>query len=220
MPSANDHFLHAYEDGLQYLELLEAKVTPHAMKPDAGQTGETLHVAQVALIDQFSEMTRAVIKDLKLEKPEAELVLRRTLTALNRIERVRFLLENLLEAVKRDQSLQNCLLLYKDLGLIEVQVPKATEDTRASPWRSSVGAGKVLRALWGRLRQVATTVMEIAINAIKVIPKLVALKPKPSIGLSGPFPTFSLQFELEAESMTIHELFNDLKAGMFELGGI
>jgi hypothetical protein len=58
------------------------------------------------------------------------------------------------------------------------------------------------------------TVMEIAINAIKVIPKLVAIKPKPSIGLSGPFPTFTLQFELEAESITIHELFNDLKAGI------
>ena len=53
--------------------------------------------------------------------------------------------------------------------------------------------------------------MELDVNAIKVIPKLVALKPKPSIGLSGPFPTFSLSFDIEAESITLHELFKDLR---------
>ena len=58
----------------------------------------------------------------------------------------------------------------------------------------------------------------LVINAIKVIPKLIALKPKPSIGLAGPFPTFSLAFELEADSITLYELFKDLK-GRAHIGG-
>jgi hypothetical protein len=52
--------------------------------------------------------------------------------------------------------------------------------------------------------------MELVANAVKVVPNFVSLKPKPSIGLAGPFPTFDLQFDLEAESLTIHELFHDL----------
>lgn len=208
MVSAGDVFLHSYGDALEHLKLIQTETALDA-KTDAKKP----HV-HVVLTEQFQTMVGSLIDDLSVEKPEPEVVLKRAFAAMNRIERHRFLLENLLEAVKRDESLQNSLGNYARLGLLDFEFPNTTEEKRQSPWRSNSGAGKLLRTLWDRLRRVAMTVMEIAINAIKVIAKLVAIKPKPSIGLSGPFPTFTLQFELEAESITIHELFNDLKAGI------
>lgn len=122
------------------------------------------------------------------------------------------MLTNLVEAVKRDDSLQNSIARYDFSGLLDYSVSEAlSEKKRESPWPSNLTSGRLLRKLGKRLRTVALTVMEIVANAIKMIPKLVSLKPKPSIGLSGPFPTFSLQFDLEAESITIHELFHELK---------
>jgi hypothetical protein len=208
MASAGDVFLHSYGDALDHLKLIQAETVL-----EAENDAPSPHV-HTELTKQFKSMVGSLIKDLSMEKPEAEVVFKRALAAMNRIERQRFLLENLLEAVKRDESLQNSLGNYGRLGLLDFGFPNTTEEKRQSPWASNHGAGRLLRTLWDRLRQVAITVMEIAINAIKAVPKLVAIKPKPSIGLSGPFPTFSLQFELEAESITIHELFNDLKAGI------
>ena len=141
-------------------------------------------------------------------------MLQRGLRALNRVEQFRFLLENLLEAVKRDDSLQNSLSLYGSLGLHDFPVANLSEEKKQSPWPFNPNSGRLLRKLWDRLRKAALTLMEIVTNAIKVIPKLVSIKPKPSIGLSGPFPTFSLQFDLEAESITIHELFHELKGSL------
>jgi hypothetical protein len=127
-------------------------------------------------------------------------------------------LENLLEAVKRDDSLQNSLILYRDLDLLDFTLPpdltEEPTEAKKSPWPSSWFSGGILRNLWNHLQKVALNVMEIVANAIKVVPKLIAIKPAPSIGLSGAFPTFSLEFDLEAESITIHELFHELTGSL------
>jgi hypothetical protein len=163
------------------------------------------------VLDSFDKILEDTERELK-EKTDAESLLKNGLRALARIERFRFLLDNLLESVKRDQSLHNSVLLFKTAGLFDspnVSIDPS-EETRNSPWRSNQGSGAFLRKILNRVKQVALTLMELVTNAIKVIPRLVSLKPKPSIGLSGPFPTFSLEFELEAESITIHELFEVL----------
>jgi hypothetical protein len=54
--------------------------------------------------------------------------------------------------------------------------------------------------------------MELLSHALKVSSKFSAIKPKPSVGLSGPFLTFSLEFDLQAESMPIYDLFQDLRS--------
>lgn len=212
MPSSEEMFQHSYRDGLQDLELNRAQ-NEEDLK-DALSAAVVLPDAHRILYEQYSKMIRAVIKDLTLEKPDPDLVLQRGLRALNRVEQFRFLLENLLEAVKRDTSLQNSLRLYGSLGLHDFPVANLSEETRQSPWPFNPNSGRLLRKLWDRLRKAALTLMEIVTNAIKVIPKLVSIKPQPSIGLSGPFPTFSLQFDLEAESITIHELFHELKGSL------
>ena len=72
------------------------------------------------------------------------------------------------------------------------------------------GAGRVLRKLLERLRDAALTIMEMVINAMKQIPHLVSLKPKAEIGVSGPFPAFEVQIDIEVEPVTLHEFFRAL----------
>ncbi len=212
MPSSEEMFQHSYRDGLQDLELNQAQ-NEVDLKAALSQPDESPR-AHLILLEQYDKMISAVIKSLTLERPDPDLVLRRGLSALNRVEQFRFLLENLFEAVKRDNSLQNSLIRYGSLGLLDFTVSDLSEETSQSLWPSNPGSGLLLRNLWDRLRKAALTIMEIVANALKVVPKLVSIKPKPSIGLSGPFPTFSLEFDLEAESITIHELFHELKGSL------
>jgi len=205
MPSSEEMFQHSYRDGLRELELNRAQneVTLKDLQEPSLQ-------AQRILLKQYDKMMHAIIAHLTLEKPDPDLVLQKGLRALNRVEQFRFLLENLLEAVKRDDSLQNSLIRFYSLELIDLNDVSLSEEKRKSPWPSNLRSGRLLRKLWDSLRKVALTLMEIVVNAIKIVPTLVSIKPKPSVGLSGPFPTFSLQFDLEAESITIHELFHAL----------
>jgi hypothetical protein len=210
--SSEESFQHFYRYGLRDLEFDQMQA-----RADKEQQQE---LPRRILLEEYEKMIGEVIKFLTMAgpDPDPDLVLQNGLNALRRIEHFRFVLGNLLEAVKRDDSLENSLIRYQQLELLGFTVPsdltgeKAEE--RKSPWRFNPGSGHFLRKLLDRLRKAALTIMEIVANAIKVSSKLISIKPKPSIGLSGPFPTFSLEFDLEAESITIHELFHDLKEGL------
>lgn len=164
------------------------------------------------MCEQFSKMISDVIRSLSFDRPDPELVFKNGLNALKRIEQFRFLLDNPLEAVKRDDSLQNSLTRYSELGLIDFPVSHLKEETRNSPWLFNRGVGRVLKKLWESLRDAALTVMEMVINAMKQIPHLISLKPKAQIGVTGPFPSFSVQIDIEVEPVTLHEFFRALLA--------
>jgi len=198
-------FEHFHRDGLNDIELHRLRIEEE-LKTALSNKG-----AQGLLFEQYSDMVKGIIENLRLGKRDPEAVFQNGLGALKRIEQFRFLLENLIEAVKRDESLNNSLRQYDSLGFFDFKFVDLSEEKRNSPWLSNPGSGRVLRRLWDSLRTVAFTVMDIVANAIKAVPKFVSIKPKPTIGFSGPFPTFSLQFDLEADSMTIHELFHVLK---------
>lgn len=206
MPSPEENFEHFYRDGLRDLELnraqndLDLQPTPNASP------------GHLILCEQYSKMIGDVISSLNFDRPAPELVFKNGLNALKRIEEFRFLLDNLLEAVKRDDSLQNSLTRYSELGLIDFPVSHLTEEKRNSPWAFNGGAGRVLKRLLGRLRDAALTVMEMVINAMKQIPHLISLKPKAEIGITGPFPSFGVQIEIEVEPVTLHEFFRALLA--------
>jgi hypothetical protein len=212
--SSEEMLQHLYHDRLQQLKLNQAQT--EALGAELVGLGAELVDSRRILLEQYKAMIGEVIESLTIEKPDPELVLQRGLKALYRIEQFRFLLGNLLEAVKRDESLKNSLIHYKSLGLTDFTPPQSftQEEEKKSPWPSNAGAGRFLRKLWEQLRKAALTIMEIVLNAIKLVPKLVSIKPQPSIGLSGPFPTFSLEFDLEAEAITIHEFFHDLTEGL------
>ena len=204
MPSREENFEHFYRDGLRDLELNRAQNDLDLQPaPDAPP-------AHLIMCEQYSKMIGDVIRSLSFDRPVPELVFKNGLNALKRIEEFRFLLDNLLEAVKRDDSLQNSLTRYSELGLIDFPVSHLAEEKRNSPWLFNRGTGRLLRKMLGRLRDAALTVMEMVINAMKQIPHLISLKPKAEIGVSGPFPTFEVQIDMEVEPVTLHELFRAL----------
>jgi hypothetical protein len=210
MPSPKEMFEHLYHDRLQDLKRNRDQNKLDLKDAQASETPEV----HTVILEQYDYLINAVIESLTSTPPAPELVFKNGLCALRRIEQFRFLLDNLLEAVKRDDSLQNSLIRYKDLDLTGFSLPPDLgEEKRQSPWPSMFGAGRVLKKLLKGLGNAALTVMEMVANAINLIPQLVAIKPKAVIGVTGPFPTFSLQFEVEAEMIGLHELFRALIDG-------
>src|SRR5688572_8645439 len=62
--------------------------------------------SQKALLDQHQKLLNGIVESLKKEeKAEPASVFQKGLTALSDLEKERYLLENLLEAVKRGESL-------------------------------------------------------------------------------------------------------------------
>jgi hypothetical protein len=206
MPSPEEQFRHAYYDSLAALERVQLQ-----NQVDKAGVSRSDSPADLVLLDKFDELVGTVVESVKREVAEPEAILKGCMNALEKVEEFRFLLDNVIESVKRDQSLHNTLKQYQEAGLVQHKaLCDMTDEVRNSPWPWNRDAGPFLRKLWHRLRKVALIVIEIVVNAIQVVPKFASLKLKPSIGIAGAFPTFHLQFELEAEAVTIHELFHDL----------
>jgi hypothetical protein len=176
--------------------------------------------SQRALLDHHQRLLQGIVESLKQEeKLEPASVFQRGLTALSDIEKERFLLENLLEAVKRGESFRNMLERYNTLKLTDYEIanlpresPAPTKPNIQSPVlpSSSIGAGSLLRQLLGRLKKVSLKIMQLLVNALRVIPKFMSIKP--SIGFSGPFPSLSFQLDLQTESRNLYELFQELNS--------
>lgn len=175
-------------------------------------------VTQQKLVAKHQETLDGILSSVNEEKFEPTSVFQKGLTALANMDKERFLIENLLEAVKRGESLRDTVGKYRTLGLTDIDVSQVAIDVNnnndgaASLPPSSVGAGKLLGQFLHKLKKVSTKLMQLVINAMKAIPKFIGIKP--SIGFSGPFPILSLQFDLQTESITLHELFQDLTKGL------
>lgn len=210
MPTAEEIFIQYYRFAIQEIELIRIR-NCKLIKERQFVYDQERRRAFDLVIQYFENELDQINSELHAEVPDPEVLIWRCVSALNRLEKSHFLMSNLIEAVKRDESLQNVLIRYQHLEIFSSENGRLTEETRNSPWLSNRGAGALLEILRNGLKKVAFTVMEIFCNALKCIPKFIALRPKPSIGLSGPFPTISLQFDIEAESVTIHELLEGLK---------
>jgi len=187
------------------------------LRPDVSE-----NQAQRSLLDKHQELLKQIVEDFKKEeKPEPASVFQKGLRALSNIEKERFLVENLLEDIKRGESFRNILERYNTLNLSNFEttnIPRENATTTRSRNQvttlppSSAGAGDLLQQLLERLKKVAIKVMQLLINAMKVIPKFVSVKP--IVGFSGPFPTFSFQLDLQTEALNLYELFQDLTRGL------
>lgn len=164
---------------------------------------------QKALFKKHKTTLDNILKNLAEDEPDPESIFKKALSALSEIDQERFLLENLLEAVKQQKrSLNGVLQTYHALGLTDIDANQINEGERVTGTDvpgSSVGSGKLLGRMLGTLKKIAIKTIQLCINAMKAIPRFVGIRP--SIGFSGPFPTFSIEFELEMESVTLHDLF-------------
>jgi hypothetical protein len=168
----------------------------------------TPHPSHVLIVEIMSEEIDRIVGDLeKAENPRAEV--KAALQGLSRLESQGFVLQNLMEAVKRDDSFSDTIARYGKLGIL----PKGKSlepDSKTNPWNSSMGVWRILKSIKAQFRTVALRLISILLNALKTLPMFVTLKPLPSIGWSGFLPSFSLQFDLEAEGVALSELIDVL----------
>jgi hypothetical protein len=153
-----------------------------------------------------------IITDLEADATaDPAVILRKALASLAKVDDMRFVLQNLLEALKRagieeTGIVKKTLDFYQHLGLTDLPVSLETSSNPPSDPHNPWGWGAVLRDLLKWLNKVALTLMEIVINAIKAIPMFIGIKPSIVV---GPLP--SLSFELVAESVSVAELFKVLR---------
>ena len=190
-PLPREEFIHFHRDGLKNLEIDRARLVAEG------------RVSELATLDtELIETLNQVFKKLSdAGRTDPEQVFREAIGALDNLDAKRFLIENLLEALKRGEGLKETLERYKNLGLIRV----APSPNITNPNLASVGKGLVTRkSLW---RRVTTAVVQIAVNAFKSIPKWIEIEPQ--ITFIGPIPAVS--FTLKGKGMNIQELFETLR---------
>jgi hypothetical protein len=131
----------------------------------------------------------------------AEVVFQQALKSLNEVEGKRFVIANVLESLKNGQSINMILPRYAGMGLVP-QFPPPTLIDETNPF-ATTQALLERKSLWER---VTTSVAQIAVNAVKTVPKLVEIKPH--FGLVGPVPTRG--FTLKGKVVSVYELFEAL----------
>jgi hypothetical protein len=143
MASPDELFSHAYRDALQALDRnrlaneAELRVAEAADEktPLPGPRAATTRAHRV-LHEMYDTKIRGVLTTVasgrpdlskqqpdrpEPDRPDPETVFGRGLRGLHQIEEFRSILTNLLEAVKRGDSLLNRLVAYRDLGLLETK---------------------------------------------------------------------------------------------------
>ncbi len=205
---AQDSFSHFHHDALRELKLLRATTVPYPADGPIQSAHEALRMMYESTLDGVIEqVANATLADAAL---------RGSLMALKKVDDLRYLLLNLLEVVKRGDSLQDGLKRLHEAGLVDGAAGEKIStfpltEKRQSPWPSTLRAGRFVRALLSKLTDAALSLMELATNAIKAIPKFASLRVKPNIGWTGFFPTFTLQVDLQAEAVSLYDFFELLK---------
>jgi hypothetical protein len=130
-----------------------------------------------------------------------------TLAGLSRLEALGSLVQNLMEAVKNDESFSDTLDRYSKLRIINLPSPINLEkDQKVNPWLSSVGVWRILESIKDQFRRIILRLIGLLLNAIKTIPMFIEIKPTPSVGWSGFLPSFSLEVDCSVQGASLHEL--------------
>jgi hypothetical protein len=132
----------------------------------------------------------------------------RQIKGLDELDAKRFLLHNVLEALKQGHSEKQIADNYARLGLLR---PVPAQASGREP-AANLGTGAEALGSLQSLKRAGLALCQISVNAIKSIPKFVEIEP--GIMLVGfvPVPTFALK----GKGVTIHELFELLrKPGCF-----
>jgi len=188
-PQSIEEFEHFHKDGMVRLEneklKLENMETP-GLDPLDLKLKQTL--------------TEILFELSKTKQIDPEQVFQAAISFLPDLDAQRFLIDNLLEAVKRGDNIVETMSRYETLGLLS---KGAVSDTTKI---STTDLGKELekrKSLW---RRVTTRVIQVSVNAIKSVPKWVQIEPQ--ILLVGPIPAIS--FRLKGKGMTIQDFVETL----------
>lgn len=156
------------------------------------------------IVPELIAMLREITSKLSPEgviAPEA--MFRAGLDAMDLVEAKRFVLDNLLEALKRGDKVAAVFKRFQDLGLLAHPAP----GVKPSSASSDEDAIKDLQKSKGLLKRTGLAAAQIATNAFRSIPKYVEIEP--SISIVGVVPV--LTFALKGKGVTVHELYETLK---------
>jgi hypothetical protein len=210
-------FRHQHGDALQTIKLNRFEVAGELRKEFANQELPPGAVpAREALLVEYESLHDEVIEDLTMDSLDPELVFKRAARSLERVESFRFLTDNLFEAVKHDESFNDTIKNYRHLSLFPSPTGGSAlpDDKRNSPWILNRFVGGFLKKLRKGLKKLALALIELLINALKVIPRFEEIEITPSVGFAGPFPTVSFDIALKAKGIAVHELFETLMGSL------
>jgi hypothetical protein len=169
---------------------------------------ETKDRSHIEFIRLMREEIAKIVQNLEnTEEPKS--VVKAALQGLYRLDALGFVLQNLMEAVKRDESFSETVARYSKLGILP-SVQTLEPDKKTNPWASSAAVWGILKSVKSQFRKIAFRLINILLNTLKTVPMFVKLKPSPSIGWLGFLPTIALEFELDIEGVALNELIDVL----------
>jgi hypothetical protein len=203
---SNEEFRHYLQNDVNVLKGIKCETEDIS----TGDTDGKINSVKEALQNDLQHLLDEIIEDLSPEgTPDPSAIMNSALKGLSKIEAKRFLLQNLLEAIKGGNvNVTEILQRYKDLGLTTIdlnptQNPNRNEEVVADGAKTK-GFGKVILGLLKKAAKIALTVIEIIKNSVLKVFGSVGVKP--IIGLTGAFP--SISFQLEVENLTASLFFD------------
>jgi len=187
-PQSIEDFEHLHNDSVERFEnerlRLETMPTPLGLGPLDFELKETL---------------KKILENIPKEgRVDPEDVFRAAVSSLPILDAKRYLVDNLLESLKRGEVLSETMKRYKDLGLISEGPSPADSNAPIMNLGTELQNRK---GLWGRI---TTTIMGDGVNALKAIPKWVEIEPQ--VTFIGLVPVLS--FSLKGKGIAIQDLFD------------
>jgi hypothetical protein len=170
---------------------------------------ETKEQSHIEFIRLMRDEIDTIVRDLE-KTEESKSVVKAALQGLHRLDALGFVLQNLMEVVKRDESFRDTVERYSKLGILKSIQKILPADQKTNPWFSSANVWRLLESVKSQFRKIAFRLISILLNTLKTVPMFVKLKPSPSIGWSGFLPTIALEFELDIEGVALNELIDVL----------
>jgi hypothetical protein len=187
-PLSLEEFAHLYEDGLKNLEI---------------EKGKLLEVKQEIKLepldtDLMSTLTSIFEKLSAAQERGPEEAFKTALEAINVVDAKKFILENLLEGMKREDNvtIQQLMTRYQKLGLLSEDPPPIPPNQ--PPLQKTIALVE-RKSIWER---VGIAVAQLSLVAFKAIPKFVDVEP--SLTFIGPIPCLS--FNLKGKAINGYEI--------------
>jgi len=198
---SQEEFEHYHSGGIKNIRLDEGELVQARQKTNLGPFDDALQ-----------QSATRIRETLSAAPSNAEQVFKLAMGSLKEADLNRFVIENVLEALKRGEPCPTVLKRFSELGLPVPQNQAAQTPLQPiTPFQATMALLE-RKSIWERL---TTSVAQIAVNAIKTVPKWVEIEPE--IGFVGCFP--KLSFHLKAKGMTAYEFFEALRGTGTRYGG-
>jgi hypothetical protein len=189
---SQEQFKLLHESTVKDVQLELAQLRAATKKPTSPVVDDV-----IATLDQ-------VLTLVAKENVDAERAFRGAIDAMGLVEARQFVLANLLEGLKRGEKAEALVTRFRQLGLRGPQPPATEEEYINSDANITEDVTKGM----GVLKRTGLALAQLTVNALRTIPKFVEIEP--SLSLIGPLPV--LTFALKGKGMSIHELFEALRA--------